>query len=150
MERVHKQACLRIEESPASWTSHTVVVVDQSGSMRTDDVADGATRSDVVWVTLATDVVAKRLESGEACDTDVFSLIVMNDRSQVLFYQRPMDWLLFNDLIDQLRSAQPSCHGNYLPALDEAETLLLSNTHGSCALLLLFLSDGKPSDKIPK
>lgn len=40
----------------------------------------------------------------------------------------------------------PQC-GNYLPALDKAERYLLANTSGSCALLLLFLSDGRPSDR---
>jgi len=47
--------------------------------------------------------------------------------------------LLRNDLT-------PQFGGNYLPALDEAETLLGLNDFASCALGLLFVSDGKPSD----
>lgn len=34
--------------------------------------------------------------------------------------------------------------------MDLAETCLLRNTVGSCALLLLFFSDGRPSDRLPK
>jgi hypothetical protein len=35
--------------------------------MRKTDIADGATRSDAVWVTLAMDFVLQQLESGEVC-----------------------------------------------------------------------------------
>ena len=90
----------------------------------------------MVWVSLALDFVAKRLESGEASDTGVFSLVLMNDSSTVLFRHRPVDWVLYNDLIDCLRTAMPMSAGNYLPALNAADELLLSNTHGSCALML--------------
>ena len=51
--------------------------------------------------------------------------------------------------IKLLRTSEPKSDGNYLPALQAAERLLLGNTSGSCALLLLFLSDGKPSDQLP-
>eukprot|EP00854_Cymbomonas_tetramitiformis_P012116 gene12116-14317_t len=149
MRRDHVWTCQRNETSHGSWTSHTVAVVDQSGSMRNADLADGATRSDAVWLTLAKDFVALRLETKEASGTDVFSLVLMNKDSTVMFRHRPIDWLLYNDLVEQLRTAEPMSEGNYFPALDAAEQLLLSNTHGSCALMLVFLSDGKPSDRLP-
>jgi hypothetical protein len=57
-----------------------------------------------------------------------------------------MDWLVYYDLIRLLRTAEPRFDGNYIPSLDAAEALLLCNPHGSCALQLLFLSDGRPSD----
>ena len=44
--------------------------------------------------------------------------------------------------------ARPNQAGNYLPALRLAERCLLSNTTGSCALMLVFLSDGRPSDRL--
>ena len=51
---------LRFQERP---------ILDESGnpgrSMRKTDIADGATRSDAVWVTLAMDFVLQQLESGE-------------------------------------------------------------------------------------
>ena len=149
MQLSHNLACSRIKNSPASWTSHTVAVIDQSGSMRKTDLEDGATRSDAVWLMLAIEFVARRLESGEASDTDVLSLVVMNEDSTVLLDRRPVDWLLFNDLVTHLRVAEPLFAGNYLPAFDKAEQLLRMNTHGNCSLLLLFLSDGRPSDRLP-
>ena len=146
MRQSHAFACSAIKNQPSSWSSHTVVVVDQSGSMRKTDVAGGATRSDAVWLTLATEFVASQLERKEAKETDVISIIGMNEESTVLIDRQPTNWLLFNSLIHLLRSAEPKSAGNYMPALDMAETLLCSNANSSCALMLLFLSDGRPSD----
>ena len=41
---------------------------------------------------------------------------------------------------------RPFGPGNYLPAIEMAESLLTSNTNAGCALSLMFFSDGKPSD----
>ncbi|CAE8653365.1 unnamed protein product [Polarella glacialis] len=148
MRANHKEALGSIAKK-ANWTSHTVVVVDQSGSMRKTDVADGVMRADAVWVALALDFVGQQLRVGEAeAATDVFSLIGMRGHGEVLLHQRPVDWILYNDLIDLLRVSTPSGPGNYVPALDKAENLLMSNQCGSCALLLLFLSDGRPGDNV--
>eukprot|EP00873_Tetraselmis_striata_P025502 jgi/Tetstr1/445766/TSEL_033414.t1 len=145
------QACRLIASDYTAWTSHTVVVVDQSGSMRKTDVPGGATRSDAVWVTLALEFVAQQLQRDDGKPTDVFSLVAMNDTTTgtVPLRHQPLDWILFNGLIGLLRTSLPAQGGNYLPALASAEALLMSNTHGSCALVLCFLSDGKPSDKVP-
>lgn len=130
------------------WTSHTVVIVDQSGSMRKADVDGGATRSDAVWLALALDFVRKQLENGEATSTDVVSIIIMNKTSRVVVDRQPMDWLLYNRIIELLRTQEPCLDGNYGPALDRAGDLLAFNVEGTFALSLFFLSDGKPSDKI--
>ncbi len=122
------------------------MIVDQSGSMRKTDVAGGATRSDAVWLTLATDFVASQLENKQAKVTDVVSIVGMNKQGSLLVDRQPTDWILFNRLISLLRSAEPKSDGNYLPALKEAEDLLRNNAASSCALMLLILSDGKPSD----
>lgn len=149
MKAEHKESCRLIKCDRSSWTSHTVIIVDQSGSMRKTDVEGGATRSDAVWLTLAVDFVAKKIESGQATTSDVVSIVAMGISHTVLVDKVPHDWLLFNKVIDLLRSQEPFFSGNYLPSLDAAEDLLLSNTYGNCALDLLFLSDGKPSDQIP-
>jgi hypothetical protein len=127
-----------------------VVVVDQSGSMRKTDTSDGATRSDAVWLTLAVDFVASQLTKGASKSSDVVSVISMRDNSSILIDRWPTDWILFNELIRLLRSSEPVSAGNYLPALKLAESLLRANMRGSCALVLLLLSDGKPSDHVPK
>ena len=74
----------------------------------------------------------------------------MRNDSRVLFECEPMDWILFNKIIDLASSAKPGGAGNYLPALDATERLLGKFSHGGCALLVAFLSDGRPSDHPPK
>lgn len=149
MVSAHQAARIRLQNN-CSWTSHTVVVVDQSGSMRKTDLAGGATRSDAVWLTLAIDFVAKHIEAGTATAMDVVSVVSMGAESEVLIDRQPHDWLLFNKVVDLLRTQEPTFEGNYVPALDAAERLLLSNEFGACVLTLFFLSDGKPSDRLPK
>jgi hypothetical protein len=146
MCKIHAAALLAVE-IPRTWTSHTVLVVDQSGSMKKPDMADCSNRSDAVWVSLALDWTSKQIEGG-AKGSDVVSLLLMNDEATLVFEDQPIDWLLFNRLLELRKTSRPRSHGNYIPALDSAEELLLSNTSGRCGLLLLFLSDGKPSDRV--
>lgn len=147
MYQKHKRSIILLKDK-SSWTSHTVAVVDQSGSMRNSDASEEATRSDVVWLTLALDFVRKKLESGESTETDVFSLVSMRSEGEILIKEQPMDWLLYNKIIELLRTQRPMGHGNYIPALNTAEELLISNPYSNCALLLIFLSDGRPSDQL--
>lgn len=99
-------------------------------------------------MTLALDYIGKQLQKGLSSSTDVLSLVVMRDSAEVVISKQPMDWILFNRVIDLLHSSRPMHHGKYIPALEAAEKLLLSNSHGSCALMLCFLSDGQPSDTV--
>ena len=147
MQIAHNAAVSKIRADPTSWTSHTVVVVDQSGSMRKTDVGGGVTRSDAVWLSLALDFVAHNLTAQTATATDVVSVVAMNQGSTLLIDRQPHDWLLFNSVVGLLRSQEPHFDGNYVPALDQAEELLVQNAGGNCALALFFLSDGRPSDK---
>lgn len=58
-----------------------------------------------------------------------------------------MGGVLYNRLIDIRDKVKPRSHGNFLPSLDLAEQLLLSDAdRPNTALLFLFLSDGRPSD----
>jgi hypothetical protein len=91
---------------------------------------------------------------GYAQGTDVVSLVSMSNASpksteaELIFERKPLDWLLYNELLCLRQTVVPRCHGNYLPALDEANRLLSGTSHSDCALSLMFLSDGKPSDTI--
>ena len=53
---------------------------------------------------------------------------------------------VFGVLLLQWDSMKPCGHGLCIPAIKKAKVLLDKNSHGSCALSLLFLSDGNPSD----
>lgn len=149
MMELHNQA-VQDSKHHGRWNSHTVVVVDQSGSMRKTDATNGVTRSDLVWLCLAVDCIGKRLKSGEAADYDYFSLIGLGDKGSYLIKNHPMNWILYNKIIDLLRDRQPIGDGNYIPAIKLAEEALLLNKRGTCVLQLLFLSDGAPSDKPPR
>jgi Mg-chelatase subunit ChlD len=130
------------------WKSHTVIVVDMSGSMRTDDVNGARCRSDGVWMVLARDFLMKRLEERDASIFDLVSIILMKDPEAVVFcLYEPMTWVLYNKLVDlrEWQTEKPCGGGCYLPALIKAKELLSFNS--MCPVLsLFFVSDGKPSD----
>jgi hypothetical protein len=123
-----------------------VIVVDQSGSMRESDVVGTRSRSDAVWVTLALDVIGNQLRSGNGTSSDIVTIIGMNDIGSWLVNKKPLDWILFNEVVNLGRYSKPRSHGHYIPALDLASAALFSNLHGQCALVLTLLSDGRPSD----
>ena len=133
----------------SKWSSHSVLVVDMSGSMRKDDVNGARCRSDGVWMTLARDYVQKPLEAKTRSAEDLISVVVMRDIAEVVLYCEPTSWVLYNKLIDlrEWSSIRPSGPGNYLPAIKLAEELLMLNQSGNCSLSVLFFSDGRPSDR---
>lgn len=133
----------------AAYTSHSVLVVDMSGSMKRDDVNGARCRSDAVWLALARDYVKVPLERGERSERDLVSIVIMRDDAQVMYAYEPTTWVLFNKLIDlrEWRHLKPAGHGNYCPAIRKAEELFEANNHAGCALSLLFFSDGRPSDR---
>lgn len=151
-EDMMKQHDIAVKDSKHHdrWNSHTVAVLDQSGSMRRTDATNGVTRSDLVWVCLAVEYIGKRLKSGEATDHDYFSLIQLGHKGSYLIKHHPVNWILYNVIIDMLRRRQPIGDGNYLPAIKLAKEALLFNKRGNCMLQLILLSDGAPSDKPPR
>ena len=137
--------------SPSKWTSHTIVVIDQSGSMRTNDVAGFSTRSHAVWSKVSKDLVERPvIQRGAAASTDVVTVIAMRDDAEIVIDRSPMNMELASQLLSFSGASKPRSHGRYVPALTLAETCLNMNTCGSCNLGLLFLSDGKPSDRVPR
>jgi len=132
----------------STWTSHTVAVVDQSGSMRKLDMDSYTMRFDVVWLTLALSVVANGLRSKERTDTDMLSVVTMQNSSEIVIAHEPFDWILYNKIVDLLRSSIPCQGGCYKPALETAAALFDMSRSRRCALSLVFLSDGRPSDQM--
>jgi len=145
----HDELRILMLNKPDIWTSHSVLVVDMSGSMRRDDVSGAKCRSDGVWMALARDYVMKPLESKTRGHTDLISVVVMKEEAHVVMKFEPINWILYNKIIDlrEWKKLRPSGPGNYMPALDTAEKLLLENKGAACALSLMFFSDGRPSDK---
>ncbi|CAM9383238.1 unnamed protein product, partial [Chrysoparadoxa australica] len=147
--QLHHELTRLLDAQRHRCTSHTaVLVVDQSGSMRGCDVADFRTRSDAVFGTVALDLLGNLIDLGDV-GADVLTLIEMRDTSQIVFNREAVTNVLFNKMLKKQREATPSSHGNYEPALDLCSRALADDMeNGSCALLVLFLSDGKPSDRL--
>ena len=136
-------------KNKTSWTSHSVLVVDMSGSMRRDDVNGARCRSDGVWMALARDYVKEPLTTNvRSSRTDLISVVLMRDYAEIIFNCETIDWVLYNKFIDlrHWTEHRPSGPGNYMPALDAADDLLMKNHGSNCSLSLMFFSDGRPSD----
>eukprot|EP00899_Mesostigma_viride_P007668 jgi/Mesvir1/16902/Mv15772-RA.1 len=153
-----------IEDAPplarvgdAEYTSHTVLIVDASGSMRKSDVPGYTSRTDAVYDCLAREFVEPQLKgvgrNGSAAngkntqlfDKAVASLIEMSDDASVVLNRVPVDEALASALRSR-RTSYARSHGNYLPALQKAIELLREDAHHNARLFVLFLSDGAPSD----
>lgn len=145
VQESHDKALQLIKKSPANWRSTTVVVVDTSGSMRRGDISGARNRLESLWMTLAVDNIAHRIESGGATELDVVSIVLMNENSKVLLKEQPCSWVLYNNIVDIYEAGHitPSGHGPFVPGLEITESLL---GQGNGALAVCFLSDGKPSD----
>jgi hypothetical protein len=146
----HKNLATKLKDEPSICTSHFVLVVDQSKSMKTSDVEGFRTRSDAVFATVALDYIGQQLDNrndSNAQFTDAVTLIEMNQHATVVFEREPCTNVLFNQLLARKEMVSPHDHGMFRSALNKAEQVLekdLGNT--SCTLVLMFLSDGKPSD----
>lgn len=146
------------------WKSHSVLIVDRSGSMRNSDVAGCRTRLGAVWLSIAQDFINHRIESGIAGDQDVVTIILMGNHAKVLIDKWPTDAVLYNRIVQFFFDSEkadvkyargekcnpnwirPYGHGCYGPALALAEKVIHDFDDSSSILQLLVLSDGKPSD----
>lgn len=148
----HDNAVRDIARHRNRWKSNTVIVVDTSGSMKNCDVWDTKTRLDAVWLSLALDFIAQRIESGAAGARDVVSIVSLGPYGEIILKEQPTTWVLFNKIVDfyNKKTVKPRGHGMYIPSLDIGELLLNGTKISSCALGLLFLSDGKPSDHVER
>ena len=143
-------------------SAHVILVVDCSGSMRNADVAasaaeDGApaaliSRASAVLGLLTHNFLRTQLEGGAVASERV-SLIRIQGASTVSrmlpFALMPLDATLSERITTSL--GEPASHGPYLPALG-----LVAKLVELCAPQLLpraktsvlFLSDGRPSDRV--
>eukprot|EP00899_Mesostigma_viride_P010636 jgi/Mesvir1/19574/Mv09878-RA.1 len=145
----------------AEYSSHTVLIVDASGSMRKADVPGYQSRTDAVYDCLAREFVEPQLQGSggdgangksgkegkrpQLFDKAVASLIEMSDNARVVLNRVPVDEALASALRKR-RTSHARSHGNYLPALQKAIELLREDAHHNARLFVLFLSDGAPSD----
>jgi len=124
---------------------HAVLIIDQSGSMRSTDVPGYNSRSHAVYECLKRDFVREQLKSGAATDV-IVTIISMSDAATVLLHKQPLNESLIDDL-ERLSKRRPKSHGNYIPALDKALEVMKADAANTSGLLLLLFSDGAPSDQ---
>ena len=146
----------RLKAHPQQITSHTVLVVDMSESMKKADMNGYKTRARGVYFNLAEEFIAARLhpvENGMMSGvntrfTDVVTLIEMRDRPTVVFEAEPIGWNLYNLFVERALANDASNHGNYLQSVESAFHHLLrsANLQPKCGLCLFVFSDGRPSD----
>lgn len=142
----HEQLSTKLRQRPDLLTSHTVFIVDQSGSMKTHDVDNFLNRSEAVFGTLALDYIGKQIDQSSISHTDCASLILMADDGELVIEREAIDNVLYNKIL-RLKGRTPGGHGKYLPSLKKAANLLeIDKNNPKCAVLILFLSDGRPSD----
>lgn len=153
----HQRDVLTLERDPYLCATHSVIVIDQSGSMKTCDVKGFKTRSQAAYGVLALEYIAEQIqERGVEKVLDTVSIIEMNDIGSVIFHREPLDWILFNSILDRQIQAKPRSHGNYFQSLEAARWVISREINGSDvdiedlpSYAIIFLSDGKPSDRDP-
>jgi len=155
----HKEVERILREDPHLCTTQSIIIIDQSGSMKTCDVNGFRSRSDAAYGTLALDYIAEQLyQQGDEFFVDAVTIIEMNDTGSLFVHREPLDWILFNKVLDRLSTAKPKSHGNYVESLEFAETIIQQEltsyeeleAEEMPSFTLLFISDGKPSDKLPE
>ena len=128
-------------DAGGGFLSHTVLVVDRSGSMRGEDIPGYATRTAAVYECLAREFVIPQLELSKTAGAGaaVVTLIEMSDEAEVLLERVPINDALLRYLRERSTSRAAS-HGNYLPALDKALDVLRADAAREVQLFLIFLS----------
>jgi len=151
---------LLLEQKPELSTSHTVIVVDNSGSMlsKKNDVHLYRDCQNAAFSMTALEFGAEQLFSNTAGNSDLVSLVKFDANASVEFSREPIGWPVYNEILSRrdkqdYRSRQfaPQMDeltggSNYLPALKQAKDLLNSGCHDQLALSLFFFSDGRSTD----
>ena len=101
-------------------TSHTVLIIDQSGSMNEADVIGHRSRSEAAYYTIANNLIAEPLMNEQQSYTDLMTVIEMRTYSHVNpdIDHEPVTWELYNKVVDLVQNPlSGKGHGNYIPAL---------------------------------
>mmetsp|Transcript_12277 Transcript_12277/g.11106 ORF Transcript_12277/g.11106 Transcript_12277/m.11106 type:complete len:593 (+) Transcript_12277:121-1899(+) len=137
----------RISSNNLFIQSHSVIVVDKSGSMKSSDLNGFRTRAKAVYNCIAEDFIAPQLHCQRVEGVaDVVTLIEMRDSPQLIFKNEPISWVLYNKIIDMADLNDCRSHGHYYPTFKKAYEIMTSEEYRHCSSSLIFLSDGAPSD----
>ncbi|KAL3770171.1 hypothetical protein ACHAW5_009266 [Stephanodiscus triporus] len=138
-----------LEQKPELSTSHTVIVIDNSGSMlsKKNDVHLYRDSQHAAFSMTALEFIAEQLFSNTAVNSDLVSLVKFGEQPGIEFSREPISWSVYNKilwhrdtqtfksrehapLMDELTGGS-----NYLPALEKVHQLLNLVYHDQLALL---------------
>ncbi|KAL7542140.1 hypothetical protein ACHAXR_011560 [Thalassiosira sp. AJA248-18] len=156
----HEKAKRLLQQKPELSTSHTVIVVDNSGSMlsKKNDVHLYRDSQNAAFSMTALEFVAEQLLSNTAVNSDMVSLVKFGERPSIEFSREPIGWPVYNKILthrnkDKYVNRQHAPYmdevlggSNYLPALKAAQELLELGHHDKCAKSIFFFSDGRHTD----
>jgi hypothetical protein len=133
--------------------THTIVVVDESGSMRKSDVPGYKSRTEAVYHCLVKDLLEPQLQISQSTGPGkaVVSLIEMGEHANIVLERNEVN----NEVQEHLREKMKNYksgkkHGNYIRALDAILELLHRSPLETVGekIFVVFLSDGAPSDHV--
>ena len=134
--------------------SHTILVIDNSGSMRNEDVFEEGTRNYIsrhqaTFNALAKGLFIPQLQAGVG-PRDVVTIIKLGEDGEVVVSRVPFAEAA-KTCGQLVHSMTPRSHGNYLPALGTLGRVLRASNRDQASgpTNVLFFSDGKPSDSTP-
>jgi hypothetical protein len=93
---VHNRANNLLKLKPGLCTSHTVLVVDNSGSMTTHDIILHKNRQVAAYSITAMEFVAEQLFRKTVTNSDLLTLIEFDSRASEVFARESFDWVLYN------------------------------------------------------
>jgi Alpha-kinase family len=160
MRQGHVKAMKLLRAKPELATSHTVFVIDDSGSMlqKRNSILYYRDCQNAAFSMTALEFIAEQLFKESATNSDLVSLVKFSAAASVEMEREPVDWLTYNKILSHRnverfvdRQGAPIfdsmfSQSNYLPALDKAIALLEKGYHDNSAVSLFFFSDGRPSD----
>lgn len=151
-----------LEQKPDVSTSHTVIVIDNSGSMlsKKNDVHLYRDSQNAAFSMTALEFIAEQLLNNTAVNTDLVSLVKFGEIPRIDFSREPICWPVYNKILGHrntqryndrqhppLRDAMLG-ESSYLPVLEKVHQLLNEGYHDKLALSVYFFSDGKSTDHI--
>jgi hypothetical protein len=151
-----------LEQKPELSTSHTIIVIDNSGSMlsKKNDVLLYRDSQHAAFSFTALELIAEQLFSNTAVNSDLVSLIKFGEHPSVEFSREPISWSVYNKVLSHRNTQRYSDRqnaslmddlvgrSNYLPALKKVHQLLELGYHDKLALSVFFFSDGRSTDHI--
>jgi len=156
----HEKAIRLLHGKPELSTSHTVIVIDNSGSMlsKKNNVHLYRDSQNAAFSMTELEFVAEQMFNETAVNTDLVSLVTFSSDATVDVERESIDWLIYNKSLYH-RNSDRFVHrrnapeidallagSNYLPAMEQAHRRLVAADHDNCAPSLFFFTDGQPTD----